>query len=68
MELVKDYGCKINYHPDKANVVADALNRRAAIVASLVSSDSPLPSFQWFLACGNVLHMSNKRILSEVDQ
>ena len=28
MELVKDYDCDILYHQGKANVVADALNRR----------------------------------------
>ena len=27
LELVKDYDCSINYHPDKANLVADALSR-----------------------------------------
>ena len=28
MELIKDYDCSINYHPGKANVVADALIRK----------------------------------------
>ena len=28
IELVKDYECTIEYHPGKANVVADALRRR----------------------------------------
>ena len=26
MELIKDYDCVIDYHPGKANVVADALS------------------------------------------
>ena len=29
IELLKDYDCSIEYHPSKANVVADALSRRA---------------------------------------
>ena len=29
LELFKDYDCIIDYHPRKANVVADALSRKA---------------------------------------
>ena len=30
MELIKDYDCVIDYHPGKANVVADGLSRMSA--------------------------------------
>ena len=29
MELIKDYDCVIDYHPEKANVLADALSRKS---------------------------------------
>jgi hypothetical protein len=32
VKLIKDYNCVIDYHPDKANVVADALSRKGKIV------------------------------------
>ncbi|GJZ73265.1 putative reverse transcriptase domain-containing protein [Tanacetum coccineum] len=31
IELFSDYDCKIRYHPDKANVVADALSRKERV-------------------------------------
>jgi hypothetical protein len=30
LEIIKDYDLEIHYHPEKANVVADALSRRAS--------------------------------------
>ena len=35
LELFNDYDCMIDYHPGKANVVADALSRKAIYVLSL---------------------------------
>ena len=35
LELLKDYDCIVAYHPGKANVVADALSRKAIFVMSL---------------------------------
>ena len=28
--MIKDYDCSINYHPGKANVVADALSQKSS--------------------------------------
>ena len=30
LELLKDYDCDILYHPDKANMVVDTLNRKSS--------------------------------------
>jgi hypothetical protein len=32
VELIKDYDCVIDYHPGRANVVADALSHKVKIV------------------------------------
>ncbi|TYK29789.1 ty3-gypsy retrotransposon protein [Cucumis melo var. makuwa] len=42
LELVKDYDCEILYHPDKANVVADALSRKVVHSAALITKQAPL--------------------------
>ena len=43
LELIKDYDLEILYHPDKANVVADALSRRRSFgIATLLTHQKPL--------------------------
>ena len=39
LELFKDYYCIIDYHPGKANVVADALSRKMISALSLKDCD-----------------------------
>jgi hypothetical protein len=38
LELIKDYDIRINYHPGKANAVADALSRRSHVSQLVVGS------------------------------
>jgi hypothetical protein len=40
LELIKDYDLGINYHPEKANVVADALSRMSHVSQLVVDSMS----------------------------
>ena len=39
MKLLKDFDCSILYHPDKANVVADALSRKLACSLAHISTE-----------------------------
>jgi hypothetical protein len=38
LELIKDYDIRINYHPGKGNVVADALNHRSHVSKLVLDS------------------------------
>jgi hypothetical protein len=40
LELIKDYDLGINYHPGKANVVADALSRMSHVSQLVIDSMS----------------------------
>ena len=42
LELVKDYDVEILYHSSKANVVADALSRKAVHSVALITRQTPL--------------------------
>ncbi|XP_038884835.1 uncharacterized protein LOC120075481 [Benincasa hispida] len=42
LELVKDYDCEIMYHPGKTNVMADALSRKVAHSAALITRQTQL--------------------------
>ena len=47
MEFLKDYEFGLNYHPRKANVVADALSRKSLHASSMmVKKDELMKSFR----------------------
>jgi hypothetical protein len=66
LELIKDYDLGINYHPGKANVVADGLSRRTHL--NMLATRELLPEFCKEFEKLNVGWVSNTKIVSmEVD-
>jgi hypothetical protein len=66
LELIKDYDLGINYHPGKANVVADALSRRTHL--NMLATRELLPEFCKEFEKLNLGWVSNTKIVAmEVD-
>ena len=55
LELLKDYDCIIDYHPRKANVVADALSRKMISARTLKDYDWRLAPYGALLAQLNMI-------------
>ena len=54
MEFLENYDCTINYHPEKANVVADALSRKAQVAGLMIKEWDLLTSIsEWNPYFGN---------------
>ncbi|KAJ9546759.1 hypothetical protein OSB04_019302 [Centaurea solstitialis] len=74
MELIKDYDCEILYHPGKANVVADALSRKAHVASicytiTHVTMKSTLIDdlHRWQIEALKLEHMKSERMVGYVD-
>jgi hypothetical protein len=66
LELIKDYNLGINYHPNKANVVADALSRRSHL--NILASRELLLEFCKEFETLNLGWVSNTEVITmEVD-
>jgi hypothetical protein len=66
LELIKDYNLGINYHPGKANVIADALSRRSHV--NMLAKRELLPKFCKEFERLNLSWVSNTEVITmEVD-
>ena len=61
MEFLEDYHFTLHYHPGKANVVADAFNRKSRGVLAGVASESGRCSRMWdSLGCSTVIRLRER--------
>jgi hypothetical protein len=66
LELIKDYYLGINYHPGKANIVADTLSRRSHL--NMLATRELLPAFCEEFKKLNLGWVSNTEVITmEVD-
>jgi hypothetical protein len=66
LELIKDYDLGINYHPGKANVIADALSRRSHL--NMLATRESLSEFYKEFEKLNLGWVSNTEVITmEVD-
>jgi hypothetical protein len=61
LELIKDYDLGINYHPSKANVVADALSKRSYL--NMLATRELLPEFYTEFEKLNLGWVSNTEVI-----
>ncbi len=50
IEFLKDYDCLIDYHPEKANVVTDALSRKFIVALRSLNAQLSLTRYGVILA------------------
>ena len=58
MEFLEDYDCTINYHLGKANMVADALSRKAQVAGLMIKEWDLLTSISEWNPC-----LGNKKVI-----
>jgi hypothetical protein len=72
LELIKDYDCEINYHPGKANVVANALSRKSTVELAALGISQPRLIKELIgmglevVGEGMPVHLANLMVLSEL--